>query len=38
VHLVSAARIRRGLSAFVTYDKKLAAAATEAGLPVLSPA
>jgi hypothetical protein len=30
--------MRASLSAFVTYDKKLAAAATEAGLPVLSPA
>lgn len=38
VHLVSAVRIRGGLTAFVTYDKKLAAAATEAGLPALSPA
>jgi uncharacterized protein len=38
VHLVAASRIRGGLSAFVTYDKKLAAAAQEAGLPVLSPA
>jgi predicted nucleic acid-binding protein len=38
VHLVAASRIRTGLSAFVTYDKKLATAAREAGLPVLSPA
>jgi predicted nucleic acid-binding protein len=37
VHLVAAARIRGGLSAFVTYDRKLAAAAQQAGLPVLSP-
>ena len=37
VHLVAAARIRAGLSAFVTYDKKLASAAQQAGLPVLSP-
>jgi len=37
VHLVAAARIRAGLSAFVTYDKKLATAAQQAGLPVLSP-
>ena len=37
VHLVAAARIRAGLSAFVTYDRKLASAAQQAGLPVLSP-
>ena len=37
VHLVAAARIRGGLSAFVTYDRKLASAAQQAGLPVLSP-
>jgi hypothetical protein len=30
--------VRAGLSAFVTYDKRLAAAAGEAGLPALSPA
>jgi hypothetical protein len=38
VHLVAASRIRGSLDAFVTYDKKLAAAAREAGLPALSPA
>ena len=38
IHLAAAASMRASLSAFVTYDKKLAAAATEAGLPVLSPA
>lgn len=38
IHLAAAASVRASLSAFVTYDKKLAAAATEAGLPVLSPA
>lgn len=38
VHLVAAARISGSLSAFVTYDTKLAAAALEAGLPALSPA
>jgi uncharacterized protein len=38
IHLAAAASMRRSLSAFVTYDKKLAAAAQEAGLPVLSPA
>lgn len=37
VHLVAASRIRARLSAFVTYDKRLAAAAQEAGLPALSP-
>jgi hypothetical protein len=30
--------VRTSLSAFVTYDKRLAAAAQETGLPVLSPA
>jgi hypothetical protein len=29
--------MRKSLSAFVTYDKRLAAAAEEAGLPVRSP-
>jgi predicted nucleic acid-binding protein len=38
VHLVSASRLGGSLSAFVTYDKPLAAAAQEAGLPVISPA
>jgi uncharacterized protein len=38
VHLVAAGRISATLSAFVTYDKKLAAAAKETGLPALSPA
>ena len=38
IHLAAAASMRKSLSAFVTYDKKLAAAAQEAGLPVLSPA
>lgn len=38
VHLVAAGRISTALSAFVTYDKKFAAAAKEAGLPALSPA
>lgn len=37
IHLAAAASLRSGLSAFVTYDKKLAAAAGEAGLPVLAP-
>jgi uncharacterized protein len=38
IHLATAAAVRTGLSAFVTYDKRLAAAAKDAGLPVMSPA
>jgi len=38
IHLAAAASLRTSLSAFVTYDKRLAPAAQEAGLPVLSPA
>lgn len=38
VHLATAAAIRTGLWAFVTYDKRLAAAAKDAGLPVVVPA
>jgi uncharacterized protein len=38
IHLAAAASLRKSLAAFVTYDKKLAAAAQEAGLPALSPA
>ncbi|HSZ42887.1 MAG TPA: type II toxin-antitoxin system VapC family toxin [Trebonia sp.] len=37
IHLASAATLRAGLSALVTYDKRLAAAAAEAGLPVAMP-
>ena len=37
IHLAAATSLRHSLSAFVTYDKKLSAAAQEAGLPVLSP-
>lgn len=37
IHLAAAASLRGGLSAFVTYDERLAAAAGEIGLPVLSP-
>jgi uncharacterized protein len=37
IHLATAAAIRTGLSAFVTYDRRLAAAAEEAGLPVAAP-
>jgi uncharacterized protein len=38
IHLAAAVSMRTSLSAFVTYDKRLAAAAQETGLPVLSPA
>jgi predicted nucleic acid-binding protein len=38
IHLASALAIRRDLSAFVAYDKRLLDAATEAGLPAVSPA
>jgi uncharacterized protein len=37
IHLAAATSLRAGLSAFVTYDKRLAGAAHELGLPVLSP-
>jgi hypothetical protein len=37
-HIGHKGRISSALSAFVTYDKKLAAAAQQAGLPALSPA
>ena len=38
IHLAAAASLRASLSAFVTYDRRLAAAAGEFGFPVLSPA
>jgi predicted nucleic acid-binding protein len=38
IHLASALAIRRDLSAFVGYDKRLLDAAAEAGLPTASPA
>jgi predicted nucleic acid-binding protein len=38
IHLATAVAIRTGLSAFLTYDKRLAAAAEAAGLPVVAPA
>jgi uncharacterized protein len=38
VHLASALTLRRELTAFVAYDKRLLAAAKDAGLPVASPA
>jgi uncharacterized protein len=37
IHLASALAIRRDLTSFVAYDKKLLDAAQEAGLPVASP-
>jgi len=38
IHLASALALKRDLSAFVCYDKRLLAAAESAGLPVVSPA
>jgi uncharacterized protein len=38
IHLASALVLRRELTAFVSYDKRLLAAAKEAGLPAASPA
>lgn len=38
IHLASALSIRRELTAFVAYDKRLLAAARDAGLPTASPA
>jgi predicted nucleic acid-binding protein len=38
IHLVAASRVAIGMSAFITYDKRLAVAAEEAGLPVTAPA
>jgi uncharacterized protein len=38
IHLASALTLRRELTAFVAYDKRLLAAARDAGLPVASPA
>jgi uncharacterized protein len=37
IHLASALVIRDAIDWFVTYDRRLAAGATNAGLPVLSP-
>ena len=37
IHLAAAMSLRASLSAFVTYDKRLAATAGELGLPVRSP-
>ncbi|GAB2923079.1 type II toxin-antitoxin system VapC family toxin [Streptomyces mayteni] len=38
IHLASAEHLEDALTAFVTYDKRLAAAAGERGLPVVAPA
>lgn len=38
IHLASALILRAELTAFVTYDKRLLAAARDAGLPTASPA
>jgi hypothetical protein len=38
IHLASALPLKRDLTAFVSYDKQLLAAAESAGLPVASPA
>ena len=37
IHLASALAVRRDLTAFVSYDERLLAAARDAGLPVTSP-
>lgn len=37
IHLASAEHLEHALTAFVTYDKRLAAAAAERGLPVEAP-
>ena len=38
IHVASALSVRRDLAAFVAYDKRLLAAAEQAGLPTASPA
>ncbi|HLH59112.1 MAG TPA: VapC toxin family PIN domain ribonuclease, partial [Streptosporangiaceae bacterium] len=38
IHVASALTIRRDLTALVSYDKRLLAAAQEAGLPTACPA
>jgi uncharacterized protein len=38
IHLASALALKKDLTAFVTYDELLLAAAKDAGLPVVSPA
>jgi predicted nucleic acid-binding protein len=37
IHLASALAVKRDLTAFVSYDRRLLAAARDAGLPVTSP-
>jgi hypothetical protein len=37
IHLSTAVSLRDALSAFITYDKRLAAAAEECGIPVTAP-
>jgi predicted nucleic acid-binding protein len=37
IHLASALTLKKDLTAFVSYDKQLLAAAESAGLPALSP-
>jgi predicted nucleic acid-binding protein len=37
IHLASALRVRRDLTAFITYDKHLLNAARDAGLPTTTP-
>ncbi len=37
LHLATAAQLGQALTEFITYDKRLAAAAKDAGLPVISP-
>jgi hypothetical protein len=37
IHLASALAVKQDLTAFVAYDKRLLAAAREAGLPTASP-
>lgn len=37
IHLASALRVRRNLTALVTYDRRMAAAADALGLPVAAP-
>lgn len=37
IHLVSALRLKKRLTAFVAYDRRLIDAAEETGLPVLAP-
>ncbi|MGE5288505.1 MAG: hypothetical protein ACM3ML_15160 [Micromonosporaceae bacterium] len=38
IHVAPALAVKKDLAAFVSYDKRLLAAAREAGLPIASPA